>query len=269
MRKIKKPLAGHLKEIGNYGVIKEFRLKEASVLKRGEEVKASVFEEGEIVDITGFSKGKGFAGVVKRHHFRGHPATHGHKDQLRMPGSIGATDAARVFKGTRMAGRMGHEKVTLKNLEIVKVNSEKNEILVKGALPGPRNEILKIVSTGRSDFPNQVNNSLGFPAIFRGVLDVQAKTITDSMCIAAAEELAACAPDGGMNPEMILPTMDMWEVFPRVATATAMKAIEEGLARVVLSRDEIYKKAEATIRRSQEQTKAAMDQGFIAMPPEE
>lgn len=127
----------------------------------------------------------------------------------------------------------------------------------------------KIVSTGRSDFPNQVNNSLGFPAIFRGVLDVQASTISDTMCIAAAEELAACAPDGGMNPEKILPTMDMWEVFPRVATATAMKAIEEGLAKVVLSRDEIYKKAEETIKRAQDQTKAAMDQGFIPMPPAE
>jgi malate dehydrogenase (oxaloacetate-decarboxylating) len=127
----------------------------------------------------------------------------------------------------------------------------------------------KIVSTGRSDFPNQVNNSLGFPAIFRGVLDVRASTISDTMCIAAAEELAACAPDGGMNPEKILPTMDMWEVFPRVATATAMKAIEEGLAKIVLTREEIYKKAEDTIKRAQEQTKAAMDQGFIPMPPAE
>jgi malate dehydrogenase (oxaloacetate-decarboxylating) len=123
----------------------------------------------------------------------------------------------------------------------------------------------KIVSTGRSDFPNQVNNSLGFPAIFRGVLDVQATTITDSMCIAAAEELAACAPDGGMNPEKILPTMDMWEVFPRVATATAMKAIEEGVARLKLSREEIYKNGRRYDPRAQEQTKAAMDQGFIPM----
>lgn len=125
----------------------------------------------------------------------------------------------------------------------------------------------KIVSTGRSDFPNQVNNSLGFPAIFRGVLDVQASTITDSMCIAAAEELADCAPDGGMDPEKILPTMDMWEVFPRVATATALKAIEEGVARLRLSREEIYKKADDTIRRTQEQTKAAMEQGFIPEAP--
>ncbi len=127
----------------------------------------------------------------------------------------------------------------------------------------------KIISTGRSDFPNQVNNSLGFPAIFRGVLDVQASGISDTMCIAAAEELAACAPDGGMDPEKILPTMDMWEVFPRVATATAMKAIDEGLARITLSRDECYKKAEEFIKRAQDQTKAAMEQGFIPDPPAE
>ncbi len=125
----------------------------------------------------------------------------------------------------------------------------------------------KIVSTGRSDFPNQVNNSLGFPAIFRGVLDVQASGISDTMCIAAAQELAACAPGGGWDPENILPTMDMWEVFPRVATATAMKAIEEGLARVSLSREECYKKAEELIKRAQDQTKTSMEQGFIAEPP--
>ncbi|HHX87433.1 MAG TPA: NADP-dependent malic enzyme [Firmicutes bacterium] len=127
----------------------------------------------------------------------------------------------------------------------------------------------KIVSTGRSDFPNQVNNSLGFPAIFRGVLDVQASTITDGMCIAAAKELAACAPDGGMNPDIILPTMDMWEVFPRVATATALKAIEEGVARIKLTRDEIYKKAEESIQRAQNQTRCLMENGFILAPPEE
>ncbi len=124
-----------------------------------------------------------------------------------------------------------------------------------------------IVSTGRSDFPNQVNNSLGFPAIFRGVLDVRATTITDGMCIAAAEELAACAPDGGTNPDKILPTMDMREIFPRVATATALKAIEEGVAKVKLSRDEIYKNAEAVICRSQSLTKTMMEERFILPPP--
>jgi len=123
-----------------------------------------------------------------------------------------------------------------------------------------------IVSTGRSDFPNQVNNSLGFPAIFRGVLDVQASTITDTMCIAAAEELAACAAEKGLNPEMILPTMDNWEVFPRVATATAMQAIKEGVARLKLTREEIYNMAVYKIKRAQEQTKLLMKNGIIPLP---
>ncbi|MDO9535388.1 MAG: NADP-dependent malic enzyme [Bacillota bacterium] len=123
-----------------------------------------------------------------------------------------------------------------------------------------------IVSTGRSDFSNQVNNSLGFPAIFRGVLDVQARTITDTMCIAAAVELAACAAEKGLNPEEILPTMDNWEVFPRVAAATAMQAIKEGVARLELSREEIYEMAVEKIKRAQDQTKILMEQGIIPLP---
>ncbi len=148
-KKIKKSLAGHLKEIGNYTTLKEFRAKDTPSLKRGEEIKAAIFEEGEIVNVTGFSKGKGFQGVVKRHGFKGFRATHGNKDQLRMPGSIGATGPAKVFKGTRMGGRMGHEQVTAVNLEIIKINQDKNEIFIEGAVPGPRNEILKIVTTGK------------------------------------------------------------------------------------------------------------------------
>ncbi len=127
----------------------------------------------------------------------------------------------------------------------------------------------RIVSTGRSDFPNQVNNSLGFPSIFRGVLEVQAKTITDGMCIAAAEELARCAADVKLDPEKIIPDMSNWEVFPRVATATALKAIEEGVARRELPREEIYRNCAETIKRSQDITKTMMDKGYIPAPPRE
>ncbi|MGI6317453.1 MAG: NAD(P)-dependent malic enzyme [Dethiobacteria bacterium] len=123
-----------------------------------------------------------------------------------------------------------------------------------------------IVSTGRSDFPNQVNNSLGFPGIFRGVIDVQASTITDTMCIAAAKELAACAAEKGLNPEKILPSMDDFEVFPRIAAATAMQAIEEGVARLRLTYDEVYKMAEEKIKRAREETKILMDSGIIPLP---
>jgi len=123
----------------------------------------------------------------------------------------------------------------------------------------------KIVATGRSDFPNQVNNSLGFPGIFRGALDVAARTITDEMCIAAAEELAKCAEDKGLSETYIVPRMDEWEVFPREATAVAMKGIEQGVARITMTRDEIFEKASKTIKRVRDATKMLMDKGFISM----
>ncbi|MCX7669514.1 MAG: malate dehydrogenase, partial [Anaerolineae bacterium] len=124
-----------------------------------------------------------------------------------------------------------------------------------------------IVATGRSDFPNQVNNSLGFPGIFRGALDVRAKTITDEMCIAAAEALAAAAPDNGLNPECILPTMIEWEVYAREAVAVGLKAQEQGIARLSLSADELFGQASEMIRRARRLTEVMMETGLIAEPP--
>jgi len=128
----------------------------------------------------------------------------------------------------------------------------------------------QIIATGRSDFPNQVNNSLGFPAIFRGVLDVRAKTVTDDMCIAAAEELAKFAEERGMHEKDILPRMEEWEVFPREAVACALKCIDQGVARVKPSRKELYERAKAIIQNSRESLNALMKQGLIKpMPSEE
>ena len=124
----------------------------------------------------------------------------------------------------------------------------------------------RIVATGRSDFPNQVNNSLGFPGIFRGTLDVRAKTITDEMCIAAANELAKVAEDNGINEEYIIPNMDQWEVFPREAVAVGRKAIEQGVARKDIPADELYKMAENTIRKAREEVQLLMKEGFIPDP---
>jgi malate dehydrogenase (oxaloacetate-decarboxylating) len=126
-----------------------------------------------------------------------------------------------------------------------------------------------IVGTGRSDFPNQVNNSLGFPGIFRGVLDVRATTITDEMAIAAAEELARCAEEREINAEHILPTMDDWEVFPREAAAVGMKAQEQGVARLSLSYDELLSKAKETIRQAQDMTRFLMEKELIPPVPAE
>lgn len=120
-----------------------------------------------------------------------------------------------------------------------------------------------VVATGRSDFPNQVNNSLGFPGIFRGTLDVRASTITDTMCIAAANALADMAEEKGLTSEYILPTMDEWEVFPREAAAVAVQAVEEGLARTPMTYDEELKNAEEIIRRSRGLTTHMMEEGFI------
>jgi len=127
----------------------------------------------------------------------------------------------------------------------------------------------RIIATGRSDFPNQVNNSLGFPAIFRGVLDVKAKTVTDDMCIAAAQELAKFAEERGMHERDILPRMEEWEVFPREAVACALKSIEQGMARVKPSRQELYEKAVAIIQNARESVKLLMKEGLIKPPPPE
>ena len=124
----------------------------------------------------------------------------------------------------------------------------------------------RIVATGRSDFPNQVNNSLGFPGIFRGALDVKARTITDEMCIAAAMELAKTAEDKGLSDDYIIPTMDEWEVFPREAAAVGTKAIEQGIAEKVLTREELYKTAESIISKARQETKMLTEQGFITDP---
>jgi malate dehydrogenase (oxaloacetate-decarboxylating) len=125
----------------------------------------------------------------------------------------------------------------------------------------------RVVATGRSDFPNQVNNSLGFPGIFRGVLDVAASTITDEMCIAAAEELARCALDNGFSARSILPTMERWEVFPREAAAVGLMAIEQGVAGKKLTREQLIQQATETIRRAQAQTRTLMERGLIAAAP--
>jgi len=125
-----------------------------------------------------------------------------------------------------------------------------------------------VVATGRSDFPNQVNNSLGFPGIFRGTLDVRAHTITDEMCFAAAQAMADHVGDK-LDAEHILPNMDDWEVFPREAAAVAMKAVEQGLARIETTYEQEFQLATKVIKRSRDMTSRMMEEGFIPEPPED
>ncbi|HEW89831.1 MAG TPA: malate dehydrogenase, partial [Candidatus Bathyarchaeota archaeon] len=127
----------------------------------------------------------------------------------------------------------------------------------------------RIVATGRSDFPNQINNSLGFPGIFRGVLDVRAKTITDDMCIAAAKALAEFAEQKGIHEEYIVPRMDEWEVYIHEAVACALESIREGVARLKLSRQELWERASAIIKAARESLEVLMRHGMIKPPPPE
>jgi malate dehydrogenase (oxaloacetate-decarboxylating) len=124
-----------------------------------------------------------------------------------------------------------------------------------------------VVGTGRSDFENQVNNSLGFPGIFRGTLDVKAKTITDEMVIVAAEEIAKTAEDKGIHEGYIVPNMDEWEVFPREAVAVALKAMEQGIARVKRTKQELWERASKIIKETREMTQLLMKENYIPMPP--
>jgi len=126
-------------------VVREFRVDEVGELKEGDKIEADVFVEGDKVIINSISKGKGYQGVVKRHGFAGGPASHGHRHALRSPGSIGSAFPERVMKGKRMAGRMGAQSVTVKNLEVIKTDKEKGIVAIRGAVPGNKGSIIKIV----------------------------------------------------------------------------------------------------------------------------
>jgi len=144
-RHLNAPQKGHLEGINKVGYLHEFRTEDVSSVKRGDKVEVDFLNSGDFVNVSGLSKGKGFAGVVKRHHFAGGPKTHGQSDRHRAPGSIGATSSpGRVLKGMRMAGHMGSKKTTVRNLEVVKVDINCNLLLVKGAVPGARKGLLII-----------------------------------------------------------------------------------------------------------------------------
>ena len=156
-KNIAKPQLGHLKNLDiKPAHLREFRVEKTENFKVGDVVSVETFAAGDSINVTGTSKGKGFQGVVKRHHFSGHKHTHGNKDQERMSGSVGPKGPAHVFKGTRMGGRMGGERVTTTNLEVVSVDNEKNIIFVKGSVPGAINGLIMIV--GRGDIKLNLKN---------------------------------------------------------------------------------------------------------------
>jgi large subunit ribosomal protein L3 len=139
------PEKGHLQGIENVRYLREFRADDISSIKRGDKVDVGFLKQGDLVNVVGLSKGRGFAGVVKRHHFSGGPKTHGQTDRHRAPGSIGATTwPGRVLKGKRMAGHMGNRRVTARKLKVVQADPERNLLLVKGAIPGANGGLLVI-----------------------------------------------------------------------------------------------------------------------------
>jgi large subunit ribosomal protein L3 len=151
-RKVTKPVAGLFEKAGvtPRRYVAEIRTEGASEYTLGQELTAVLFEAGQRVDVTGKSKGKGFAGVMKRHHFKGLSASHGTQRKHRSPGSIGAcATPARVFKGVRMAGRMGAERTTVQSLTVHAVDGDKNLLLIKGAVPGPRGGLVVVRSAAR------------------------------------------------------------------------------------------------------------------------
>jgi large subunit ribosomal protein L3 len=144
-RRLTRPEAGQLKDLPKVAKIREFRVDGLDGYTVGQQIGlGDLFAEGDLVDITGVSKGKGFAGHIKRHHFHRGPKTHG-SDHHRAPGSIGpGTTPGRVYKGMKMAGHMGDERVTVKKVQVVRMDSERNLILVKGSVPGPRNALILV-----------------------------------------------------------------------------------------------------------------------------
>ncbi len=146
-KNIRKPQLGHMKDLGRFAKLREFRV-DGLEAKKGDLVSVDTFQEGDIIRVTANSKGRGFQGVVKRHGFAGQVKTHGTKDQVRMPGSVGAKGPAHIFKGTKMGGRMGGKRITTSNLEIIKVDVENNILYIKGAVPGARNGMVMISGEG-------------------------------------------------------------------------------------------------------------------------
>ncbi len=189
-KNINKPQRGHYKATGvKPSFVREFRLDDTKALKAGDVVTVGTFSAGDIVAVTGISKGKGFQGVVKRHHFAGGRKTHGNKDQERMPGSIGPKGPAHVFKGTRMGGRMGGERVTVTNLEVASIDEENNIIYIKGAVPGAINGYLMI--KGKGDL--QVNIT---PQVAEVAPEVAAETEVEAEPVVEIEPVAEVQTEG-------------------------------------------------------------------------
>ena len=150
-KRLNDPMRGHMKRLGQFQYLREIRVEDPDPYEIGQKLGAELFEEGDVIDVVGTSKGRGFAGGVKRHHFHGGPKTHGQSDKHRSPGSIGSgTTPGRVRKGLRMAGHMGDERVTVKNLKVFESNPARGLLLIEGSVPGGVNGLLRITKKSKA-----------------------------------------------------------------------------------------------------------------------
>jgi len=210
-RLIKKPQAGHLKDLGNFRVLREFVLgvDQTDRLKRGDRIALASFAKGDKVEVIGTTKGKGFQGVVKRHGFHGQDSSHGHKDQERMPGSIGAGGVQRVFKNVKMAGHMGDSQVTIKGLEVVEIDADNSIVYIKGALPGARNGLVLISGAGELTVEEPVVAAVVAPA--------------EEAVVAEAESAVETAP---ADAEAVVTTVDAPVEPEEAVTPIATETVE-------------------------------------------
>ncbi|MCH8065396.1 MAG: 50S ribosomal protein L3 [Chloroflexi bacterium] len=201
-KRMNKPMRGHLKRQGDLRYLREFKIEDTSKHAVGERVGTEIFEEGDRVNVTGISKGRGFAGVVKRHHFAGGPKTHGQSDRHRAGGSIGSGNTpGRVFKGMRMAGHMGAEQVTVQGLEVLQSDPVRGILLVAGSVPGARNGLLKIrysaqtLEAARKRTPKAPEESEEEKATPAAEVEETSTDAVDDEATAESDDAPADAPD--------------------------------------------------------------------------
>jgi large subunit ribosomal protein L3 len=210
-----KPMRGHLKRLGDLRHLREFRVDDPERHKVGERIGAEIFHEGDRVDVTSTSKGRGFAGGVKRHGFSGGPKTHGQSDRHRAPGAIGAGNTpGRVFKGLRMAGHMGAEQVTVRNLEVIQSNPARGLLVVAGAVPGARNGLVmirysrKTLEAARTRKPKPVEEERPQAGEEEQPAAETEQVAAEATAEAASAETTETVPEGDAAPEDEAPAED-------------------------------------------------------------
>ena len=225
VKKANKPTSGHLQRTGNYKYLREIRVEELDELQVGQLLNVQMFSVGEIIRVTANSKGRGFAGGMKRHGFHGGPKTHGQSDRWRAPGSVGAgSTPGRVFKGKRMAGHYGNETITTRGLEVVSVDLENNIISIKGAVPGARDTLVMVAGEGNIPvYVEEVIEDIVEETAEEVEPTNEAEEVVEEVAEETAEEVEP-TNEAEETAEEVEPTNEAEEVVEEVAEETAEEA---------------------------------------------